>query len=54
MRWLKLFLTVDLTLHAAAIAAMHITGRNAGILTAAYWTLLTARLAIETLEGMKR
>lgn len=32
MRWLKLFLTVDLTLHAAVIAAMHITGRNAGIL----------------------
>lgn len=54
MREFKLFLTVDLTLHAAAIAAMHITGRNAGILTAAYWTLLTIRLAIETLEGMKR
>lgn len=54
MRRLKLFLTVDLTMHAAAIAAMHIIGRNAGILTAAYWALLTIRLAIETLEGMKR
>lgn len=54
MRTLKLFLTVDLTMHAAVIAAMHITGRNAGILTAVYWALLTIRLVIEMMEGMKK
>lgn len=54
MKRLKLFLTINLTLHAAAIAVMHITGRSAGILTAVYWTLLTIRLAIEMAEGMRR
>lgn len=54
MNRLKLGLTVNLMLHAAAIAALHIAGKDARILTACYWLLLTVRLLIETVEGVKR
>ena len=50
----KFWLTVNLFLHAAGIFGLHMAGKDARGLTAAYWLLLTIRLAVEIAEGRRK